>query len=262
MTTSSMSGRFSDKVVLITGGCGGIGTAACRMFAEQGATIVCSDRDADGCAEVVAKLRSDGFDAHPAVVDLGQAEQCEALVADTIAEQGRLDVLINNAGIIPRGDILNTTDAMWHDAFAVNLHAIFYLCRAAVSVMSAQGGGAIVNTSSTWGVYPGPNHIAYTTTKGAVASFTRSLARDCAPLGIRVNAVAPNEVNTPMLRSGFEIRGLDALQAVDELNRTVPLGRIAEPEEIASAMLYLASEDASYVCGAVLEISGAKAVCG
>ena len=171
-----------------------------------------------------------------------------------------VDFLFNNAGIIPRGTILETSDDMWHAAMDVNLTAMFYLCRAVIPAMKERGGGAIVNTSSVWGVYPGPGHIAYCTSKGAVASFTRSLGRDHAPDGIRVNAVCPNEVNTPMLRTGFERRGLDPETAIEELHRTVPLGHVAEPEEIADVMTFLASDDARYIAGSTLEVTGAKPV--
>jgi meso-butanediol dehydrogenase/(S,S)-butanediol dehydrogenase/diacetyl reductase len=257
-----VSKRFEAKVVVVTGAAGGIGSAACRLFAREGAQVVVTDRDETQCAALVAELTAEGLSADYVAADLKHKSACEKLIQTTMQRHSRVDVLVNNAGIIPRGDILDTTDEMWHDAFAVNMHAIFYLSRAAIPHMRDLGGGAIVNTSSTWGVHPGPNHVAYVTTKGAVASFTKSLARDCAPLNIRVNAVAPNEVNTPMLRSGFEIRGLDPDKAIEELGSTVPLGRIAEPEEIASTMVFLASEEASYICGAVIEISGAKAVYG
>ena len=122
--------------------------------------------------------------------------------------------------------------------------------------MKERGGGAIVNTSSVWGVYPGPGHIAYCTSKGAVASFTKSLGRDHAPDGIRVNAVCPHEINTPMLRSGFERRGLDPQQGIEDLNKTVPLGHIAEPEEIADVMVFLASDEARYIAGETVEVTG------
>jgi len=254
--------RFDGKVIVITGAVGGIGAAACRLFAREGAHVVVSDLDEKRCAALAAELNADGASADYVAADLKQKTACEMLVETTIERHAKVDVLVNNAGIIPRGDILNTTDDMWHDAFAVNMHALFYLSRAVIPYMRDAGGGAVVNTSSTWGIHPGPNHVAYVTTKGAVASFTKSLARDCAPLNIRVNAVAPNEVNTPMLRSGFEIRGLEPDEAITALNQTVPLGRIAEPEEVASTVLFLASEEASYICGAVVEISGAKAVYG
>ena len=162
--------------------------------------------------------------------DLRDRTYCERVVTETVGRWGGVDILFNNAGIIPRGSILETSDDMWHAALDVNLTAMFYPCRAAIPAMKERGGGAIVDTSSVWGVYPGPGHIAYCTSKGAVASFTKSLGRDHAPDGIRVNAVCPHEINTPMLRSGFEHRGLDPQKAVEDLNRTVPLGHIADPK--------------------------------
>lgn len=126
--------------------------------------------------------------------------------------------------------------------------------------MKEQGGGAIVNTASTWGIYPGPGHVAYCTSKGAVAAMTKSLGRDHARDNIRINAVCPNEVNTPMLKTGFAQRGLDPEKTMEQLNETVPLGRIAEPEEMAEVIAFLASDAASYIAGATIEVTGAKPV--
>ena len=159
-----------------------------------------------------------------------------------------------------RGDILDTSDEDWQLSMSINVESIFRICRSSIKLMKEQNGGSIVNTASCWGLYPGPDHLAYCTSKAAVAAMTRCLGRDHAADGIRVNAVCPNEVNTPMLRSGFEMRGFDADSAVEQLNQTVPLGRIAEPGEIAEAIAYLASDNASYVCGSLLEINGAKPV--
>jgi NAD(P)-dependent dehydrogenase (short-subunit alcohol dehydrogenase family) len=143
---------------------------------------------------------------------------------------------------------------------AINVEAPFRLCRAAIPIMAAAGGGAIVNTSSCWGVHPGPNHPVYVMSKAAIASLTQCLGMDHAHQGIRVNAVCPNEVNTPMIRTGFEIRGIDPDKAVAELNASVPLGRIAEPEDIADVVAFLASDDARYMCGALVEVNGGKPV--
>jgi NAD(P)-dependent dehydrogenase (short-subunit alcohol dehydrogenase family) len=151
---------------------------------------------------------------------------------------------------------------MWFSALDVNLTAAFFLCRAAIPHMQTAGGGAIVNTSSTWGIYPGPGHVAYCTSKAAIAALTKNLGRDHAPDNIRVNAVCPNEVNTPMLRTGFIRRGLDPDTAVKELGKSVPLGHIAEPDEIADVIAFLASHEARYICGETVEVSGAKAVYG
>ena len=121
-------------------------------------------------------------------------------------------------------------------------------------------GGAIINTSSCWGLRPGPNHPLYIMSKAALASLTQTLGRDHAPDGIRINAVCPNEVDTPMLRTGFKARGLDPLTAIESLNKSVPLGRIATPDDIAKVILFLASDEASYMCGSLVEVNGGKPV--
>jgi meso-butanediol dehydrogenase/(S,S)-butanediol dehydrogenase/diacetyl reductase len=220
-----------------------------------------ADVSADGCRSLVEEIETAGGGAIIFVIgDLRDKAYCERVVAETVERFGGVDILFNNAGIIPRGTIIETSDDMWRAAMDVNLNAMFYLCRAAIPFMKERGGGAIVNTSSVWGVYPGPGHIAYCTSKGAVASFTKSLGRDHAPDGIRVNAVCPHEINTPMLRSGFERRGLDPQRGIEDLNKTVPLGRIAEPEEIADVVVFLASNEARYIAGETVEVTGAKPV--
>ncbi len=252
--------RFKDKSVLITGGAGGIGRAAVRIFASEGARVMISDLSEEGCREISEEMEGKGFPVEYLPGDLSDKVYCEELVAHTVKTFGTLDVLLNNAGIIPRGTILETTDEMWFAALNINLTAVFFLSRAAVSHMKEQGGGAIVNTSSTWGVYPGPAHMAYCTSKGAVAAMTKNMGRDHAGDNIRINAVCPNEVNTPMLRSGFAARGLDPDKAVDALSESVPLGRLAEPEDIADVMAFLASDEARYIAGTTIDVSGAKPV--
>jgi NAD(P)-dependent dehydrogenase (short-subunit alcohol dehydrogenase family) len=252
--------RFKDKTVIITGGAGGIGKTAVRLFAREGAKVMVADLSEEGCQEICDEVNAQGYVAKYFAGDLGEKKYCEQLIAHTVETFDGLDILINNAGIIPRGTILETTDEMWFAALNINLTAVFYLCRAAIPHMQRQGGGAIVNTSSTWGVYPGPGHMAYCTSKGAVAAMTKNLGRDHAPDNIRVNAVCPNEVNTPMLRTGFAKRGFDPDKAVEQLNKTVPLGRIAEPEDIADVIAFLASDDARYIAGTTVEVSGAKPV--
>jgi meso-butanediol dehydrogenase/(S,S)-butanediol dehydrogenase/diacetyl reductase len=252
--------RFDDKKVVITGGCGGIGQSLVELFASEGARVLFSDRSEEDCDDLSETLQRKNLETIYLAGDLRQKSYCEGLIAHAVAELGGVDILINNAGIIPRGNILETTDDMWFSALDVNLNAAFFLCRAAIPHMQRAGGGAIVNTSSTWGIYPGPGHVAYCTSKAALAALTRNLGRDHAPDGIRVNAVCPNEVNTPMLRSGFRRRGIDPDTAVEELGKTVPLGHVAEPDEIADVIAFLASHDARYVCGETVEVSGAKPV--
>lgn len=254
--------RFNSKVVVITGGAGGVGQTLVRLFAREGARLMIADMNEPGCRAAAEEARQLGAEADFLAGNLREKDYCEAVIARTVERFGGVDILLNNAGIIPRGTIEETSDEMWFTAMDVNLNAVFFLCRAAIPHMKQRGGGAIVNTSSVWGTYPGPAHVAYCTSKGAVAALSKNLGRDCAPLGIRVNAVCPHEINTPMIRSGFERRGLDPDKAIKELNKTVPLGRIAEPEDIADVIAFLASDQARYIAGECVEVTGAKPVSG
>jgi NAD(P)-dependent dehydrogenase (short-subunit alcohol dehydrogenase family) len=164
--------------------------------------------------------------------------------------------LCNNAGINRRGALLDLTEEDWEATFSVNLNAMFHLCQAALPHMIDAGGGAIVNTASQWGLYPAPGHIAYNTSKAAVAAFSQNLARDYAPDKIRVNAVCPGEVRTPMLEAGLARSG----RSIEDLNKLVPFGRVGEPEEIAALIAFLASDEAAYMCGSLIEITGAQPV--
>lgn len=248
--------RFNNKNVIVTGGAGGIGDAVCRRFAQEGAQVWIVDSDAEATAALAETICHAGGRAQRCVVDLSQREEIEAFVAGMLAQEARIDVLINNAGINRRGALLALSDADWQTTFTVNLDALFYMCRAVLPQMIAQGGGAIVNTASQWGLHPAPGHIAYNTSKAAVAAFTLSLARDYAPDNVRVNAVCPGEVRTPMLESNLTRSG----RSIDELNALVPFGRIGEPAEIAATIAFLASDEAPYLCGSLLEITGAQAV--
>lgn len=235
--------RLAGKSALVTGAAGGIGQAIVARLRADGAAVLGSDRQ--------------GSDIDGDLMDASFADALPGMAADRF---GKLDILINNAGIITRGKINEATDDDFARTMAINVEAPFRTCRAAIPVMAAQGGGAIVNTASCWGVHPGPDHPIYVMSKAAIASLTQCLGRDHAHQGIRVNAVCPNEVNTPMLRTGFAIRGLDADQAIETLNASVPLGRIAEPKDIADVIAFLASDDARYICGALLEVNGGKPV--
>ena len=192
--------------------------------------------------------------------DLTDAGYCDRLPSAAAEALGGLDILVNNAGLMRRGPITAATDQDFHLSMAVNVEAPFRLCRAAIPIMAGAGGGAVVNVASCWGVHPGPDHLVYCMTKAALASMTQCLGRDHAHQGVRVNAVCPNEVDTPMLRTGFTIRGFDPDDAVAELDATVPLGRIARPEDIADVIAFLASDEARYMCGALVEVNGGKPV--
>jgi NAD(P)-dependent dehydrogenase (short-subunit alcohol dehydrogenase family) len=238
---------MQGKAALVTGASGGIGAAVVRALRARGVKVAVADRDVSA---LEAEARLPG--------DLRDAAYADALPAAAARALGRLDIVVNNAGVITRGKVTETSDADWSLSVGVNVEAPFRISRAAIPLMAGSGGGAIVNISSCWGVRPGPNHAVYCMTKAAVASLTQCMAIDHAPQGIRINAVCPNEVSTPMLRTGFAIRGLDPDTAIADLNGTVPLGRIAEPEDIADVVVFLASDAARYVCGALVEVNGAK----
>ncbi|WP_307105731.1 SDR family NAD(P)-dependent oxidoreductase [Arthrobacter globiformis] len=193
--------------------------------------------------------------AEPLVFDLLDPE-ASAAAGQIVESRGRLDVLANNAGVNRRGDLLSLTEHDWDLSFAVNVDSLFHLCRAVLPHMIEAGSGAIVNTASQWGLYPAPAHIAYNVSKAAVVAFTKNLARDYAPNNIRVNAVAPGEVHSPMLESGLARNG----RTVADLEALVPFGRIGKPEEVAALVAFLASDEAPYICGSVVEITGAQAV--
>ncbi|WP_449277908.1 SDR family NAD(P)-dependent oxidoreductase [Leucobacter sp. GX24907] len=250
------SKRFQGKVALVTGGGGGIGSAACERLASEGATVIVADAVEATANATVATLREAGATARAIVFDLTSGEACREAVAEVVAEFGRIDVLVNNAGAMRRGALLDTSEADWNLSMAVNVNALFHMCQAVLPTMIEQGGGSIVNTASQWGLTPAPGHIAYNVSKAAVVSFTKSLARDYAPDKVRVNAVCPGEIHTPMLERGIAEKG----KTVADLDALVPFGRIGKPQEVAALIAFLASDEAEFVCGACVEITGAQAV--
>ncbi len=241
--------RFKGKRALVTGAAGGIGKVISQMLRAEGARVAAADRN---CDAVDAEVRISGNLLDPAYADALPRTAAKAL--------GGLDIIINNAGVITRGPVTETTDQDWALSVGVNVEAPFRICRAGIPLLAEVGGGAIVNIASCWGVHPGPNHAVYCMTKAAIASLTQCMGRDHAHQGIHINAVCPNEVDTPMLRTGFEKRGFDPATAIAELGRTVPLGRVARPDDIADVVLFLASDAARYMCGSLVEVNGGKPV--
>ncbi len=241
--------NISRKKVLLTGANGGIGRAILHRLKIEGALIAVTDLDV---GNLDAEVHFNG--------SLLDKRFCDELPRLAYEALGGLDILINNAGVIRRGKITESSDEDLEVSMMVNIEAPFRLCRASIPLLTQRGGGAIVNIASCWGLYPGPSHPIYVMTKAAIASLTQCLGRDHAGENIRVNAVCPNEVNTPMIKSGFSVRGLDPDKGVEELNKTVPLGRIAEPEEIADVVAFLLSDAARYMCGSLVEVNGGKAV--
>jgi NAD(P)-dependent dehydrogenase (short-subunit alcohol dehydrogenase family) len=243
--------RFHNKTTLITGGASGMGAAAARLFKAEGAHVFIVDRNQD-----LAQRTASDIGATVLIGDVGDSKFCDGAVAEVVRQHGRLDVCVNAAGIIVRATGIDTSDDDWQRMLNVNVSGVFYMCRAAIRQMKAQGSGAVVNFGSIWGELSGAGALAYAASKGAVHQITRTFAIEHARDGVRVNAVCPGEVNTPMLRAAGRATPLadEQLRAMGE--RVVPLGRLAEPEEIARTVLFLASDDASYITGSMVYVDG------
>jgi len=252
--------KDKSNVVLVTGATGGIGKSIVNKYSRQGLTLAIADRDEEQANKLVHEINHGNGKAMAFPGDLLDQNYCDSLANEVQKKLGSIDILINNAGLMRRGDITQTSDEDYDLSMKINVEAPFRLIRAVIPLMAEAGGGSIVNVSSCWGINPGPNHLIYCTTKAALAAMTKCLGRDHAHQNIRINAVCPNEVNTPMLRTGFEIRGLNPDDAIEELNQSVPIGHIAEPEEIANVVSFLSSDEARYICGSLVEINGGKAV--
>jgi NAD(P)-dependent dehydrogenase (short-subunit alcohol dehydrogenase family) len=248
-------GRLTGKRALITGAASGIGRATALLFAREGAAVVVVDVDEAGGQAVAQAIRNEGGQAMFVCCDVTQAGDCRRAVQRTVDEFGGLDILFNNAGIIRRATVIGTTEEEWDRVMAVNVKSIFLLGKYAIPVMAQAGGGAIVNTSSGWGLVGGRNAVSYCASKGAVVNMTRAMALDHGAQNIRVNCICPGDTDTPMLRN--EARQLgesDEVFLAEAADR--PLQRIGRPEDIAQAVLYLVSDAASFVTGTALVVDG------
>lgn len=250
------SGKLAGRVALITGGDSGIGRATAVLFAREGAdvAIVYLSEDHDA-SETAALVEREGRRCLRLRGDLGQEKFCRHVVEQTVARFGRLDLLINNAGEQhPQPSLEDIDEAQLERTFRTNIFAMFLLTRAALPHLRAQPGAAIVNTTSVT-AYRGSGHLLdYSATKGAIVAFTRSLSQSLASAGIRVNAVAPGPIWTPLIPSTFPP------DKVEQFGSDVPLGRAGEPEEVATCFVFLASDDASYMTGQVLHPNGGEIV--
>jgi len=242
---------FQGKVVVVTGSASGMGAATAREFAQRGATVVIVDRTEAAALRVAAEIGA----GEPFVGDVSQSAFCNQVIATVVERYGRLDVLVNAAGIIKRTDTIHTTDEAWRQIFGVNVDGIFFMCRAALPHMVEHRRGVIVNFGSIWGDIGATGVAAYCATKGAVHNLTRAMALDHARDGVRILAVCPGEVDTPMLASERSVA--PTREALSELaDRTIPVGRLAQPEEIARVVVFLASDAASYMTGAMINVDG------
>ena len=239
---------FKGKVAVVTGASSGMGAATARALASAGAQVNLIDIDKKGAEETAQKTGSEIF-----IGDVSNSEFCDLTIDSIVQKQGQVDILVNAAGIILRADALETNDDNWKRIMAVNVDGVFFMCRSAIRHMVNKKSGSIVNFGSIWGDVASSGATAYCVTKGAVHQLTKALALEHAEDGIRVNAVAPGEVNTPMIKAGR-----DKPPTGDELqelaNATIPIKRLAEPEEIAEVVLFLASEKSSYMTGAIVPV--------
>ncbi|MEI6547967.1 MAG: 3-oxoacyl-ACP reductase FabG [Burkholderiales bacterium] len=241
--------RLTDKVAIITGSAQGIGLATALRFAAEGARVVVSDIGQQRVDQAVAAVVAQGGQAIGAVVDVTDRLAIDAMVEKVMATWGRIDVLINNAGITKDARLAKMSSAQFDAVIAVNLKGVFECTQAVAQTMTAQGSGSIVNASSVVGLYGNFGQTNYAATKAGVIGLTKTWARELGPKGVRVNAVCPGFVMTPILDTVP-----DAVK--QKMIEKVPLGRLGRPEEIAAVYAFLASDDSSYMNGAVLEVSG------
>jgi NAD(P)-dependent dehydrogenase (short-subunit alcohol dehydrogenase family) len=249
------AGQLRGKTALLTGSAGGIGGAAARLFAHEGAAVSLVDLNQQGGLEVVREITSAGGRAAFECADVTCAVDCRRVVERTVREFGGIHVLCNNAGIIRRASVLEISEEEWDRVMAVNVKSVFLLCREVVPIMAHAGGGSIINTASGWGLAGGARAAAYCASKGAVVLMTKAMAIDHGRQNIRINCICPGDTDTAMLR--IEARQLGESEdrfLSESANR--PLGRVGRPEEIAQAALYLASEASSFVTGAALVVDG------
>jgi NAD(P)-dependent dehydrogenase (short-subunit alcohol dehydrogenase family) len=247
--------QLAGKVALITGGASGIGRAAALLFAREGAAIALADVNADAGQQVADEIIEAGGRVFFELTDVAASADCRRFVERAIREFGRIDVLFNNAGIIRRSTVLDLSEEDWDRVMAVNVKSIYLLSRAAIPHMQKAGGGAIVNTSSGWGLAGGGKAAVYCASKGAVVLLTKAMAIDHGPHKIRVNCICPGDTDTPMLREEARQLGVENSRFFAESAKR-PLGRAGTPEEIAQAVLYLASDASSFVTGTALVVDG------
>ncbi|WP_326537707.1 3-oxoacyl-ACP reductase FabG [Pseudorhodoferax sp.] len=245
--------RLKDKIALITGAAQGIGLATALKFAQEGAAVVVCDMRSDAIDAAVARCRDLGAKASGQRVDVTQRDQVDALVAEVLQRHGRIDVLVNNAGITKDARLQKMTLQQFDAVIDVNLRGVFHCAQAVADPMVAQGSGVILNASSVVGIYGNFGQTNYAASKFGVIGFTKTWSRELGPKGVRVNAVAPGFVETPILSTIPD-------KVLEQMRQQVPLRRLGRPEEIANVYAFLASDEASYVNGAVIEVSGGMTV--
>ncbi len=246
--------RLANKVALITGGTSGIGQATAELFASEGAKVVITGRNAQRGQALVDKITQNAS-AMFIPTDVSRAEDCRRAVEQVVDKFGRLDILFNNAGIYYAHDAVECSEKEWDEQIDVNLKGTFLMSKYALPHMIRQGGGVIINNSSGWGLVGGDKAVAYCAAKGGVVLLTKAMAIDHGRQGIRVNCICPGDVDTPMLPQDAQFRGLAWEEYMaGAANR--PMGRVGTPEEIAKVVLFLATDDSSFMTGAAVAVDG------
>ena len=241
--------RLKDKVAVITGAANGIGRAVAETFAREGARLMLADLMEEELERVAAAIRQNGGEAQTFVCDVTDRSRVERLIAETSAQFGRLDIVVNNAGITADAQLVKMTEEQWDRVIDVNLKGVFNVAQAAARVMKEQGSGVILNASSIVGLYGNFGQTNYAATKWGVNGMTKTWARELGKYGIRVNAVAPGMIATAMTEKMPR-------HVLDMMAQKTPLGRVGTPQEVANGYLFLASDEASFITGAILSIDG------
>ena len=248
-----MNHDFNNKTIIVTGAASGMGRATTLKLTELGASVYAADRNESALKKICALTG-----AEPCVIDISKVDECNALIEKAHNEQGKLDGLVNFAGVIKRSGLLECTDEEFDFVMDINVKACFYLCRAAAIQMKKQGAGSIVNISSIWNDIAAAGVLAYCVSKGAVSQITRSAALDLAGTGVRINEVRPGETNTAMLASerGYTMSQEEIDATLKTIAESVPEKRLADPSEIAAAAIFLLSDQSSYMQGSSVTVDG------
>ena len=248
--------RLKDKVALVTGAASGIGRATAALFGREGAKVMCADLDVEGAERIAQQIADSGGEAASTRADVSVAADVERMVAETVARWGRLDVLVNNAGIYFVLPLTQVPEEEWDRLININLKGVYLGCKHAIPQMVSQGKGAIVNTASIAGLRGFGNWTTYSASKGGVVQLTKALAMELARFNVRVNCVCPGIIDTGMFDQAVNMTGVDRAELASSIGQAHPMGRIGRPEEVAAAILFLASEDASFVTGVPLSVDG------
>ena len=247
--------KLADKVAIITGGNSGIGEATAELFSREGARVCVTGRNEKRCQDVVAKIKKTGGEAIYVVADIRFLDECRKIVEATIEAFGKVDILLNNAGVYFAENTIECTEEHWDLTVDVSLKGAFLMSKFALPSMIERRSGVIINVSSGWGVQGGERAVSYCAAKGGMVVMTKAMAIDHGTQGIRVNCLSPGDVKTPMLEADARDQGMTVAEYEANASQR-PMGRVGTSEELAKAALFLASDDSSYMTGANLVVDG------